>query len=118
MITEYYSDNLFDVEFCDADENSITSRFKRFHRANPEVYFSLVKLARDMRHRNSGRKIGMKMLFEVLRWNHFLNTASDEEFKLSNDFTAPFARLIMLKEQDLQGAFNLRPSEVDQEALA
>ena len=118
MIAEYYSDNLFDIEFCDVDENSITNRFKRFHRGNPDVYFSLVKLARDMRMRNSNRKIGMKMLFEVLRWNHFLNTTTDEEYKLSNDFTAPYARLIMLKEKDLAGAFNLRPSEVDVEALA
>lgn len=112
METEYYGQTLWDSE-----KPSILERFDKFHTENPHVYKSLVQLARDMRRNRADRKIGMKMLFEVLRWNHFLNTTSEDDFKLSNDFTAPYARLIMAREWDLAGAFNLRPSEVDQQVL-
>jgi hypothetical protein len=112
MGTEYYGQTLWDSE-----KPSILERFDKFHTENPQVYRSLVQLARDMRSNRADRKIGMKMLFEVLRWNHFLNTNSDDDFKLCNDFTAPYARLIMAREVDLAGAFNLRPSEVDQQVL-
>jgi len=54
------------------------------------------------------------MLFEVLRWNYYLEVdQGEEEFKLSNDFRAPYARLIMQQELDLADAFNTRTSVVD-----
>jgi hypothetical protein len=54
------------------------------------------------------------MLYEVLRWKFFMeDEAGEEEYKLSNDFRACYARLIMDQEADLQDAFNLRCSVVD-----
>ena len=91
---------------------TIAQRFARFHQDNPQVYSMLVSLARDLRARRP-RKLGIKMLFEVLRWQYYVQTDSDEEYKLSNDFTAPYARLIMQQELDLHEAFNTRPSQVD-----
>jgi len=99
-------------------ETSIYARFKRFHAANPHVYENLVKLARDFRSKgsNHNRKLGIGMLYEVLRWNYYLNVdMGDEEFRLSNDFRAPFARLIMEQEQDLADAFNIKQSVIDTE---
>jgi hypothetical protein len=93
-------------------EASIAQRFARFHADNPQVYSMLVSLARDLRTRRP-RKLGIKMLFEVLRWQYYVQTDTDEEYKLSNDFTAPYARLIMEREPDLQGAFNTKRSQVD-----
>ena len=97
------------------EDTSIPARFARFHASNPHIYENLVKLARKFRSRGSNinRKMGIGMLYEVLRWNYFLTTDSDEEFKLSNDFRAPYARLIMAQEPDLSDAFNLRPSCTD-----
>ena len=91
---------------------TIAQRFAKFHADNPQVYRMLVSLARDLRTRRP-RKLGIKMLFEVLRWQYYVQTDTDEEYKLSNDFTAPYARLIMAQEPDLQAAFNTRPSQVD-----
>ena len=95
---------------------SIYARFKRFHGNNPEVYRNLVSLARDFRRQaqNHNRKMGIAMLFEVLRWNYYLNIdMGEEEFKLSNDFRAPYARLIMESEPDLNDVFQIRNSIVD-----
>jgi hypothetical protein len=51
-----------------AEPESIEQRFWTFHTAHPEVYRELVVLAR--RARAAGReRLGMKMLFEVVRWN-------------------------------------------------
>lgn len=91
----------------------IAKRFRLFHAANPDVYSSLVSLARQFREKNKERKIGIKMLYEVLRWNYYLTTDTDEEYRLTNDFTAPYARLIMDQEPDLAGAFQIKRSEVD-----
>jgi len=95
---------------------NISNRFNRFHQANPEVYNNLVRLARDFRRRaqNHNRPMGIAMLFEVLRWNYYLSVdLGEEDFKLSNDFRAPYARLIMSQEPDLKDAFKTKTSVVD-----
>ena len=55
------------------------------------------------------------MLFEVLRWNYFMNVDSDEEYKFPNAFAAGYARLIMKQEPDLEGIFKLNKSTFDSE---
>ncbi len=90
---------------------TIQERFEAFHRANPWVYFALVKLAQDQRLH--GRKVGMKMLFEVLRWQWMRKTTSEDEFKLNNDFHSRYARLIMERNPDLAGMFQLRKLKSD-----
>lgn len=88
--------------------SSIEANFDLFHQANPFVYRSLVKLARDL-HRRGHRKVGMKMLFEVLRWQWSMATADPaSEFKLNNNYTSRYARLIMDNEPDLAGIFEVR----------
>ena len=53
------------------------------------------------------------MLYEVLRWEYYLNTTSDDEYKLSNSYRAFYARLIMQNEHDLEGIFNTKQSIAD-----
>lgn len=85
---------------------TIEELFLAFHSANPNVYAALCRLARQAVAK--GRKrVGMKMLFEVVRWEVFLTTQKDE-FKLNNNYTARYARLIMEQEPDLAGVFETR----------
>ena len=82
--------------------------FWQFHAANPHVYARLVKLARELVARGHG-KIGIGMLFEVLRWHHAMTTVGDADgFKLNNNYRAMYARLIMEREADLAGSFEIR----------
>lgn len=88
------------------EEDSIQTRFETFHRRNPAVYDGLVRLARK-----AGRsRLGMKQLFEVLRWEWMLDGLPDEHehFKLNNNYTSRYARLIMENELDLAGVFETR----------
>ena len=85
---------------------TIAERFDAFHRANPHVYAALVKLAREWKAAGHTR-CGMKMLFEVLRYERGIRT-SGEQYVMNNDFTAFFARLIMRECVDLRGFFEVR----------
>lgn len=80
--------------------------FRDFHRSNPAVYTRLVGLCRQARARGRN-KVGIGMLFEVLRWDHLLRTNA-EDFKLNNNHRAYYARLIMERESDLRGIFETR----------
>lgn len=91
---------------------TIAERFEEFDRSNPHVYRTLVRLARDWVAQTGGRKIGTKALFEVARWQIALAT-SDPDFKLNNSYTAFYSRLIMRREPDLSGLFDLRHSSAD-----
>lgn len=90
-----------------ADEDSYAARrFREFHRDNPEVYEELMVLVRQALARGR-KKIGIKMLWEVVRWNRFLRT-TDEKYKLNNNYHSRYARLIMDNEPGLVGIFETR----------
>ena len=85
----------------------IQERFEQFDRLNPHVYKILISLARQMRQSHPSRRIGIGMLFEVLRWNYLINTTGDD-FKLNNNYRSRYARMIEAREPDLRGAFEMR----------
>lgn len=86
--------------------DSIQERFEVFHAANPAIYKLLVSLARDVKRRGFDR-YSMKAVFERARW-HMNIEKGDREFKLNNNYHAPYARLIMAQENDLRGFFEIR----------
>jgi hypothetical protein len=95
-----------------AFDASIAQRFEEFHKENPAVYSTLVWLAKQWARRTGNRKLGIKTLYERARWELELDT-TDQNPKLNNNFTAFYARLLMLNEPDLAGMFDLRASEAD-----
>lgn len=86
---------------------SIAEQFALFHVANPHVYREIVRLARWLRTERGFQSIGMKAIFEQLRWSYRLKT-KDSKWKLNNNYTAHYARLVMEQEPDLAGFFPTR----------
>ena len=85
---------------------TIDQRFKAFHDANPWVYDALVVLIRDWI--SSGHeRVGMKQMFEVLRWSYGRSTVGDT-FKCNNDFTSRYARLILQRHPEWARAIETR----------
>ena len=80
--------------------------FEAFHLANPHVYKSVVAVSLDLKERGF-RKGGMKMVFERLRWLYAIQTVG-EDYKLNNNYTAYYARLVMETVPDLDGFFETR----------
>ena len=84
----------------------LDDRFFDFHLDNPHVYKELVRLARDAKAAGKGR-LGIRMLWEVARWNLWLRSKSND-YKLNNNLHSRYARLIMAMEPDLAGMFFTR----------
>ncbi len=86
--------------------------FWKFHHDNAHVYVILCHLARQWMALHGQGKLGVKMLFERARWEIAMTTRDALGFKLNNNHTAFYARLIMRNEADLVGVFNLRQQRV------
>lgn len=86
---------------------SIQERFERFHRLNPWVYTQLEAMTAE--YVSAGRRrIGLKMLVEVLRWHYDLSTSGDA-FKISNNYTSRYARELLSAHPEWRGMFVLKP---------
>lgn len=86
---------------------TIQEKFEKYNNDNPIVYDTLVALAREAK-RAGKTKLGVKLLVERARWELMFNVKTLEEFKINNSFTSRYARLIMEKEKDLNGFFDLK----------
>lgn len=87
---------------------TLEQRFDAFHAANPHVYQELRRLALQLT-RHGHRRIGIGMIYEVLRWQYILSTKdTDNDFKLNNNYRAFYARLLMDTEPELAGVFETR----------
>lgn len=54
-------------------------------------------------------RYGIKALWEVLRYEESVQTtAAASSYRLNNNFTSMYARLLMAQEEDLEGFFELR----------
>jgi len=89
--------------------DTIQAAFEEFDRKHPEVMDELVSLALTAQ-RHGRHRIGMKHLFEVLRWQRMIRGLPDnnEDFKLNNNYTSRYARQIMHRHPELRGVFELR----------
>lgn len=84
---------------------TITERFHAFHDANPQVLGALEDLALDLVRRGR-RRIGIGMLFEVVRWSAL--RTDGEPYLLNNSYRSRYARLLADSHPDLADVFELR----------
>lgn len=90
-------------------ERNLERAFRAFHEAHPTVYQELLTLC--LRWVSAGgARWSIKGAFEVLRWEHRLAGLPDptEEYKLNNDYTSRYSRLLMEREPRLLGLFEQR----------
>lgn len=85
-------------------EKSLDEQFLDFHAAHPEVYETLVKLARQALSRGL-EKVGIRMLYEVARWEFIKKR---QPIKLNDHFHSRYSRMIMGAETDLRDVFETR----------
>lgn len=89
-------------------------RFLEFHGQNPHVLPELVRLARiavqsAAFQRSEKKKIGIRMLWEVMRWNFTIEVdRGGDKFKFNDHLTSRYSRMIMKRCPDLDGVFEIR----------
>lgn len=86
----------------------IERAFWEFHRDNPNVYIELRGMALGL-HGRGYDHYGIKALCEVLRFNRVMETdIADDTFKINNNYSALYARLLMRHEPRLSEFFETR----------
>lgn len=91
--------------FLEADP-VLLRRFKRFHQDNPEIYELFCRFAREAR--DTGRKrFSHWMIANRIRWYTTVETTGSE-YKLSNDYIALYARLLVYQDPSFDGFFSLK----------
>jgi len=86
---------------------SIAEAFETFHEANPWVYDRLRVLALDL-VRSGKTRVGIGMLWEVLRWQYARATTTDDGLRLNNNHRSRYARMLADREPELAEAFETR----------
>lgn len=81
-------------------------RAEAFHEANPHVLSYVVELIRKAQRRGD-RKIGMGMIFEVLRWEYRVSTTG-EEFRLNHNHRAWYTRKVQAEHPELSHMLDTR----------
>lgn len=81
-------------------------RFAQYHHDNPHVYVLFKKYALQVAQRGHPR-FSAKAVFERLRW-HLLFETKGDVFKLNNNYTAYYARMLMQKEPRFKDFFRVR----------
>ena len=98
-------------------DDTIGRAWWEFHKSHPEVYGMLLNLAEEwLAARGLGRRCGMKMLWERLRWEHAIGNLGDADFKLNNNYTSLYARYMMQQDHRLIGRFETRERRSEQVA--
>lgn len=103
---------LFDTSILgDLSQHPLAAAFVKFHNENPEIFLRLRSLA--LKTRRAGRdRYSIRTLYHVLRWEHSLET-TDKSYKLNNNHTPFYARLLMKTEKELDGFFETRQAIAD-----
>jgi hypothetical protein len=101
---------LFDPDTMLAPERELTlaEKFAIFHAQHPQVFKELERMTAEMVAR--GRKrVGMKCLTEVLRYEFYLNTKdANSPWKLNNSYTSLYARLMVEVHPDWSEVIEIR----------
>jgi hypothetical protein len=90
----------------DRREPSIDDRFRAFHALHPEVLAALVGLVWAVPAK--GPRVGIKALWERLRWEFSIERDEAEAWKLNNDYHALYARALMQEYPEFAGFFEVR----------
>lgn len=90
---------------------TIQQQFADFHALNPWVLTALEQLTADYLARGAER-VGIGMLFEVLRWR-YARATHGQDFRLNNNFRSRYVRLLIDRRPEWAPAFEVRALRTD-----
>jgi hypothetical protein len=100
-----YTDDRFKSLFSEVDKN-LFKKFFEFHFENPGVYDLFEKFALQAKAANRPR-FSHWMIAQRIRWYTNIETTGTD-YKLSNDYIAMYARLLVYAIPELEGFFQLK----------
>lgn len=88
-------------------QHDLEVRFRKFHSENPQIFELFKHLAGKVRAAGH-QKYSAQAIMHIIRWHHDIKSSS-KQFKISNDFIALYARLLMEDDQKFTDFFDTRP---------
>jgi L-rhamnose mutarotase len=82
-------------------------QFEAYHHRHPEVYEEFVRIARMVKA-HGFKTYSAYACRERVRWHFQFERDAADDFKISNNLTPHYARLIMEQEPDLAGFFEIK----------
>jgi hypothetical protein len=98
------------------DVKSPAQKFLEFHRDNPHVYRCIEDAIERALEANGGRVIRTSIDYFVhyARWHGVtITTTADGDFKIANQFTPFYSRLLLERHPEWAGLFETRKSVAD-----
>ncbi len=90
------------------EENSKLDRdFKVYHQENPRV-FELLRFYCAEVYRNGHRHYSIDAIMHRVRWHIDIETKDSDGYKMNNNYTSRYARLLMSTFEQLEGFFRIR----------
>ena len=89
------------------EEETLDEKFFKYHEANPQVYslfLGFVKKARSAGHKH----YSIDAIMHQVRWHMNVETRDSEGFKMNNNYTSRYARLLVKLQPNLDGFFRNR----------
>jgi hypothetical protein len=86
---------------------TLTNRFNQYHNDNPQVY-EMFKKFTFMAIRRGHNRLSAWMIANRIRWETSIETISVEEYKISNDYIALYARKFMSDYPEYNGFFQIK----------
>ncbi len=102
-----------DPEWLVYPKSVIEWDFRKFHDANPDVYQRLERAALSW-WATCPRRVGVKRLAENLRYSPIdVDTRANPQFKINNNHTALYARLLIHRHPELESVIEVRIRKED-----
>lgn len=86
---------------------TLTDKFNQYHRDNPQVY-ELFKYFTRMAIKRGHNRLSAWMIANRIRWETSIETFSVDEYKISNDYIALYARMFMRDHPEYDGFFKTK----------
>ena len=88
---------------------TIQERFEAFHAQNPWILAALEQLAAEYLRTTRGRRIGIRMLWEQIRWQYDRIVIDPTSvFKVNDHYHSRYVRLLLTLHPEWAGCFQTR----------
>ena len=99
------NNNRYELLLGEADP-ALLDKFFKYHENNPALFDLFVKFAREAQ-RQSRKRFSVWMIANRIRWYCQIETTG-KDFKVSNDYLALYARMLILLDPSFDGLFTLK----------
>jgi len=96
------------MNFETLNGKSIEDSFWDFHRSNPHIYHLFAKYALYMIRSKGMKKISSKLIINRIRWEVYVETDTDDDYRINDAFTPWFSRLFIKDFPEYKNIFEFR----------